>query len=66
MKKAITVVITATRLVLEKRVKFGVAVPPETKEPMTSPTPANRVMPPLLLAKMAFRPPPWEVASTME
>ena len=58
MKKAITVVITAILPVLAKRVKLGVAVPPLTKEPMTRPTPPNRLMLPEFWAKMAARPPP--------
>ena len=35
--KAVTVLITAKRAVLAKRVKFGVVVPPEMKLPITSP-----------------------------
>ncbi len=58
--------ITAIRLVLEKRVKFGVAVPPDTNDPMTRPTPAKSVREPLFCAKIAFRPPPCEVARIME
>ena len=34
-KKAMTVVHTAMRLFLAKRIKLGVAVPPEMKEPIT-------------------------------
>ena len=37
MKKAMTVVMTAEVVVFAKRVKFGVALPPETKLPMTRP-----------------------------
>ena len=40
MKKAKTVVHRPTRALLAKRVKLGVAVPPETKLPMTRPAPA--------------------------
>ena len=43
-KKATTVARTATRGVLEKRVKFGVAVPPEMKEPTTMAIPVARLI----------------------
>ena len=66
MKNAITVVTTALMLFLAKRVKLGVAVPPETKEPITRPTAVNRVMLPAFLANMATKPPPSAVAVTME
>ena len=65
MKKAMTVVQTAALLPFAKRVKFGVAVPPLTKEPITSPTPEKIVSFPVDLAKIAARPPPCTVAVTM-
>ena len=40
MKKAMIVVQRPTRAFLANRVKFGVAVPPETKLPTTRPAPA--------------------------
>ena len=40
MKKAITVVMRPALPLFAKRVKFGVAVPPETKLPTTRPAPA--------------------------
>ena len=43
-KKATTVAVTATFGVLEKRVKFGVAVPPEMNEPTTIAMPAASVI----------------------
>ena len=61
-----TVVMTAVLLWLANRVKLGVAVPPLTKDPITSPTPPKRVMLPAFLAKMATRPPPSTVAVVME
>ena len=39
MKKATTVVMAPAFPSFAKRAKFGVAVPPETKEPMTRPAP---------------------------
>ena len=42
-KKATTVATTAIAGVLAKRVKFGVAVPPEMKEPTTIAMPAASV-----------------------
>ena len=45
-KNAITVVHTATLLFFAKRIKFGVAVPPEIKDPITYPTPVNKVIDP--------------------
>ena len=44
-KKATTVVMTATAGVFAKRVKLGVAVPPDTNEPTTRPIATVRVMP---------------------
>ena len=65
-KKAVTVVLTAAALFLAKRTKLGVAVPPLTKEPITSPTPARTVSSPEDLAKMAARPPPSTAERTIE
>ena len=45
MKKAITVVMTAEVADFAKRVKLGVALPPETKLPITRPMAATVVMP---------------------
>ena len=50
MKNAITVVMVPTLPLLAKREKFGVAVPPETNEPTTSPAPPITVSVPLDLA----------------
>lgn len=61
-----TVVTMAILAFLEKRVKFGVVVPPLTKEPMTRPTPSNRVRLPAFFANMALSPPPSLEAMTME
>ena len=66
MKKAITVVMMAILAFLEKRVKFGVAVPPLTKEPITRPTASNSVSPPAFFANTALSPPPSLAAVTME
>ncbi len=41
-----TVVIMATLFDFANRVKLGVAVPPLTKEPITSPTPAKMLSSP--------------------
>ena len=49
-KNATTVVMAPTLPFLAKRVKLGVAVPPETKEPTTSPAPPMTVRVPLDLA----------------
>ena len=45
MKNAITVVMTAEVVDFAKRVKLGVALPPETKLPITRPMAATVVMP---------------------
>ena len=50
MKNATTVVIIPTFPFLAKRVKLGVAVPPDTKEPITRPAPPITVRVPLDLA----------------
>lgn len=50
MKKATTVVMAPAFPSFAKRAKFGVAVPPETKEPMTRPAPPMIVRDPLDLA----------------
>ena len=50
MKKATTVVMAPAFPFFAKRAKFGVAVPPETKEPMTRPAPPMIVSDPLDLA----------------
>ena len=55
-KKAMTVTMQPTLAFLAKRVKFGVAVPPETKLPTTRPAPART--PSVLL--------PWANCSTNE
>ena len=47
MKNAITVAIVPDFASLAKRVKFGVAVPPDTKEPMTRPAPPMTLKDPL-------------------
>ncbi len=47
MKKATTVVMAPAFPSFAKRAKFGVAVPPETKEPMTRPAPPMIVSDPL-------------------
>ena len=47
MKKATTVVMAPAFPSFAKRAKFGVAVPPETKEPMTRPAPPMTLKDPL-------------------
>ena len=47
MKKATTVVMAPAFPSFAKRAKFWVAVPPETKEPMTRPAPPMIVSDPL-------------------
>ena len=49
-RNATTVATAPTGPFLAKRVKFGVAVPPETKEPITMPAPLITVRLPELLA----------------
>ena len=65
MKKAMTVVMTAEVVVFAKRVKFGVALPPETKLPMTRPI-AVTVVIPWFCPKTAWRPPPSFTAAIIE
>ena len=66
MKKAITVVQKPVLASLAKRVKLGVAVPPETKEPTTRPAPLMMVKSPLLLANCsAMVPSPCAMAINM-
>ena len=63
MKKATTVVQKPVLASLAKRVKLGVAEPPETKEPTTRPAPLIMVKSPLLLANCsAMVPSPWAIA----
>ena len=64
-KNATTVVMTATSGVFAKRVKLGVAVPPDTNEPTTRPIATVSVIPVDWL-KIASRPPPSRVAATIE
>ena len=49
-KKATTVTMQPILAVLEKRAKLGVAVPPDTKLPITRPAPAMMVSEPSLTA----------------
>ena len=65
-KNAITVVQTAILLFFANRIKFGVAVPPEIKEPITYPIPVNTLIFPADCANTATRPPPSVVAVTIE
>ena len=60
-----TVVATALRAERAKRVKFGVAVPPETNEPTTMPIAVSSGSP-VDWAKTASRPPPSRVAASIE
>src|SRR5690625_6249048 len=64
-KNATTVVITAESGVRAKRVKFGVAVPPETKDPITNPIPTTSGIPVEAL-NTASAPPPSLIAANME
>ena len=64
-RKNAMIVVQTAGLILEKRTKFGVAVPPETNEPMTSAMPPKSVRPPVLFAKIAVMPPPSMVALIM-
>ena len=50
MKKATTVAIVPCLPFFANRVKFGVAVPPDTKEPIASPAPPITLREPLDLA----------------
>ena len=54
IKNATTVVIAPTLPFFAKRAKFGVAVPPDTKEPTTSPAPPTMVRLPLDLANWSM------------
>ena len=65
MKNAITVVMTAEVVDFAKRVKLGVALPPETKLPITRPMAATVVMP-WFWPKTAAIPPPALTALIME
>ena len=47
IKNATTVAIVPDFASFAKRVKFGVAVPPDTKEPITSPAPPTTLNVPL-------------------
>ena len=63
---AITVTTVTPSLVLPKREKFGVAVPPLMNEPMDGSDAAQQRHAAVDLSKMATRPPPSIVAVTME
>lgn len=66
MKKAMTVVMAPILPFRAKREKFGVAVPPETNEPMTRPAPPMTVSVPLDFANWSIIvPSPRETAMTM-
>ena len=47
MKNAMTVAMVPVLVSLANRVKFGVAVPPDTKEPTTRPAPPTTLKVPL-------------------